>query len=185
MAEGARPGPVEPEDIEPGSLRRGWQHEASSHVDRHFREHVLFDRLPPRDRAQVRSQAGPGASSALTALPTSCHTRIPAHVFRVTLLRRLRLPLPPDFAVQFLVPLFESWTFSSLPQLRTSGSSVPPLDDTALRVPTTGDVPATPRSVPAPVSVPNPEVAALRGICAKVTRGKSEACVRNFHSCVP
>ena len=70
-------------------------------------------------------------------------------------------------AVQFLVPLKESWTFSSLPQLpsiRTSGSSVPPLDDPALRVPTTGDVPATPRSVPAPVSAPNPEVAALRGL---------------------
>ena len=61
LAEGARPGPVEPEDIEPGSVRRGWQHEASSHVDRHFREHVQFDRLPPRDRAQMRSQAGPGA----------------------------------------------------------------------------------------------------------------------------
>ena len=94
LAEGARPGPVEPEDLEPGSVRRGWQHEAASHADRHFREHVLFDRLLPRDRVQVRSQAGPGASSALTALPTSYHTRIPAHLFRVTLLRRPRLPLP-------------------------------------------------------------------------------------------
>ena len=94
LVEGARPGPVEPEDLEPGGVRRGWQHEAASHADRHFREHVLFDRLPPRDRAQVRSQAGPGASSALTALPTSYHTRIPAHLFRVTLFRRLRLPLP-------------------------------------------------------------------------------------------
>ena len=63
------------------------------------------------------------------------------------------------------MPLFESWTFSSLPQLpsiRTSGSSVPPLDDPALRVPTTSDVPA--RSVPGPVSAPYPEVAALRGL---------------------
>ena len=70
-------------------------------------------------------------------------------------------------AVHFLVPLFESWSFSSLPQLpsiRISGSSVPPLDDPALRVPTTGDVPATPRSVPAPVSASIPEVAALRGL---------------------
>ena len=85
---------MEPEDLEPGSVRRGWQHEAASRVDRHFREHVLFDRLPPRDRAQVRSQAGPGASLALTALSTSYHTKIPAHLFRVVLLRRLRLPLP-------------------------------------------------------------------------------------------
>ena len=95
LAEGARPENVQPEDLEPGSVRRGWQHEAASRVDRHFREHVLFDRLPPRDRAQVRSQAGTGARLALTALPTSYHTKIPAHLFfRVTLLRRLRLPLP-------------------------------------------------------------------------------------------
>ena len=70
-------------------------------------------------------------------------------------------------AVQFLVPLFESWTFSSLPQLpsiRTSGSSVPPLDDPALRVPTTGNVPTTPRSVPAPVSASSAEVVALLGL---------------------
>ena len=95
LAEGARPENVEPEDLDPGSVRRGWQHEAASRVDRHFREHVLFDRLPPRDRAQVRSQAGTGAGLALTALLTSYHTtKIPAHLFRVTLLRRLRLPLP-------------------------------------------------------------------------------------------
>ena len=49
---------VELEDLEPKSVRRGWQHEAASRVDRHFKEHVLFDRSPPRDRAQVRSQAG-------------------------------------------------------------------------------------------------------------------------------
>ena len=87
LAEGARPENVEPEDLEPGSVRRGWQLVWTG-------TSVLFDRLPPRDRAQVRSQAGPGASLALTALPTSCHTKIPAHLFRVTLLRRLRLPLP-------------------------------------------------------------------------------------------
>ena len=56
-------------------------------------------------------------------------------------------------AVQFLVP-----------SIRTSGSSVPPLDDPALRVPTIGNVPATPRSVPAPVSASNTEVVALRGL---------------------
>ena len=38
-------------------------------LDRCFREHVLFDRLLPRDRTQVRSQAGPGASSRS---PLSC-----------------------------------------------------------------------------------------------------------------
>ena len=39
----------------------------------------------------IRSQAGPGASAALTALPTGRETTIP---FRVALLRRLRQPLP-------------------------------------------------------------------------------------------
>ena len=48
---------------------------------------LRLDRLERPVLAQVRSQAGPGASSALTALPTSHHTWIPAHLFRVTLLR--------------------------------------------------------------------------------------------------
>ena len=56
---------VGPEDLEPGSVRRGWQHEAASRVDRHFREHVSFDRLPPRDRAQVRSQRWFGVNCSL------------------------------------------------------------------------------------------------------------------------
>ena len=45
-------------------------------------------------RAQVRSQAGPGADMALSAAPTHYLTRIPPHLFRVVLLRRLRFPLP-------------------------------------------------------------------------------------------
>ena len=45
-------------------------------------------------RAQVRSQAGPGAGMALSATPTHFLTRIPPHLFRVVMLRRLRLPLP-------------------------------------------------------------------------------------------
>ena len=57
-------------------------HETASRVGRQFREHVLFDRLLARDGAKVRSQAGPGASLALMALPTSYHTQIPAHLFR-------------------------------------------------------------------------------------------------------
>ena len=45
-------------------------------------------------RAQVRSQARPGAGMALSAVPTHHLTRIPLHLFRVMLLRRLRFPLP-------------------------------------------------------------------------------------------
>ena len=94
LCEGVRPRMLEPEEFEPGNERGGWQHEASSRVERQHREEVLFERLLPRDRAWVRSQSGPGWSLALTTCPTSVLTKIPPHLFRVVLLRRLRLPLP-------------------------------------------------------------------------------------------
>ena len=42
----------------------------------------------------IRSQAGPGAGPALSVVPAGFLTQIPLHLFRVVLLRRLRLPLP-------------------------------------------------------------------------------------------
>ena len=90
---GARPPPRNPEDFEPGTVRQGWQHEASSFVEAKFRE-TLFYRLSEQEQALIRSQAGPGAGSALTALPTGSETTIPSHLFRIVLLRRLRQPLP-------------------------------------------------------------------------------------------
>ena len=42
----------------------------------------------------MRSQEGPGAGMALSTAPTHFLTRIPPHLFRVVMLRRLRLPLP-------------------------------------------------------------------------------------------
>ena len=42
----------------------------------------------------IRSQAGPGAAATLSVAPTSRETTIPSHLFRVVLLRRLRLALP-------------------------------------------------------------------------------------------
>ena len=42
----------------------------------------------------IRSQAGPGAGTALSVVPTGFLTQIPPHLFRIVLLRRLRLPLP-------------------------------------------------------------------------------------------
>ena len=79
--------------FEPGTERGGLKHEASSRVGWQFREEA-FERMTPRDRALVRSQSGPGGSLALTTAPTSVLTKIPPHLFRVVLLRRLRLPLP-------------------------------------------------------------------------------------------
>ena len=92
LCEGVRPRMLEPEEFEPGIERGCWQHEASSRVERQHREEVVFERLLPRDRAWVRSQSGPGGSLALTTCPTSVLTKIPQHMFRVVLLRRLRLP---------------------------------------------------------------------------------------------
>ena len=67
----------------------------SSKVEHEHRE-VVFGRLHPSARAQVRSQAGPGAGLALSATPTHFLTKIPSHLFRVVMLRRLRLPLLPS-----------------------------------------------------------------------------------------
>ena len=53
MSHGARPPHREPEDVEPGTVRRGWQHEACSRVEsRHRRD--LFSHTP----AQVRVEVG-------------------------------------------------------------------------------------------------------------------------------
>ena len=90
---GARP-PF-PDEFEPGSWRTGWQHEAASRVERHHREHTLMPVLSDSEKALLRSQSGPFSGAALSATPSSFPTRIPPHLFRVLLLRRLRLPLPP------------------------------------------------------------------------------------------
>ena len=91
-ADGARPPLRDPEEFEPGTVRKGWQHEASSRKEQHFREE-FFRRVPQQVQALVRSQAGPGAAAALTTVPTNFGTTIPSHLFRVVLFRRLRQPL--------------------------------------------------------------------------------------------
>ena len=55
--------------------------------------HPIFDALADRDRALIRSQARPGAGVALRVATTSRLTTIEPHLFRVVLLRRIRLPL--------------------------------------------------------------------------------------------
>ena len=92
LAHGARPPLAEPQDMEPWS-GRGWQHVAASRVEFRHREE-LFTHMGPSHRAQVRSEAGPGAGLALSAAPKHYLTRIPPHLFRVVLLRRLWSPLP-------------------------------------------------------------------------------------------
>ena len=94
LVHGTRPLLREPEDHEPGASRSGWQHEASIHTDLAFRGGML-EVLADHEKAFLRSQSGPGAGVALSATPSSYHTRIDSQLFRVLLLRRLRLPLSP------------------------------------------------------------------------------------------
>ena len=93
LAAGARPEPREPDDYEPGSVRKGWQHEVASRVEEFGRED-LFTRVGEDVQALVRSQGGPGAGLVLSTCPTCRVTKLETQLFRVVLLRRLRLPLP-------------------------------------------------------------------------------------------
>ena len=81
LADGLRPPSQEPEDTDPGGFKHGWQHEAAS-------------RWADHEKALMRSQSGPFAGVALSVAPINFLTRIDPSLFRVLLLRRLRLPLP-------------------------------------------------------------------------------------------
>ena len=94
LVDGVRPPPRDPENNEPGSSRSGWQHEAAFRVEQQFREQQLLLVLSESERALLRSQSGPGAGSFLTVPPTNPLVRFDSQIFRVLLLRRLRLPLP-------------------------------------------------------------------------------------------
>ena len=94
LAAGERPPDREPEELEPGTVKQGWQHEASSRLERRHRDEELFPRMGDASRALIRSQAGPGAGLALSTSPLCFLTRFNSQAFRVILLRRLQLPLP-------------------------------------------------------------------------------------------
>ena len=94
LSHGVRPEPLQPDEFEPGCQRGGWQHEAASRVEVQFRDENLFNRMDNASKAFVRSQGGVGAGLAFSTCPLCRVTRLEPHVFRVLLLRRLRLPLP-------------------------------------------------------------------------------------------
>ena len=89
----ARPLPRNQDDFEPRSRRPGWQYETSSRTEQQFRDLLFAARLSPSAKATIRSQGGAGAAMALVTCPTCRITTIPPQLFRVTLLRRLRVPL--------------------------------------------------------------------------------------------
>ena len=94
LALGARPPPREADDYELGAQRSGWQHEASSRMELQFRELQMMPSLSEGDRALVRSQSGSTAGVAFSTMPCTPLTRLEPQLFRVLLLRPLRLPLP-------------------------------------------------------------------------------------------
>ena len=76
-----------------GDFLRGWQKEATLLTDEAARD-TLFSDLDLASRALLLSQAGPQAGRALHVLPTAAELRLPSDLFRIVLLRRLRMPLP-------------------------------------------------------------------------------------------
>ena len=98
LAEGARPGKTPLGAQEPGLFKYGWQHVASKVVD-DARRNSLIDALNTDDEAHLRSQSGPGAWVALTAIPTSKELRIEPHLYRTIMLCRLRQPLTITYSI--------------------------------------------------------------------------------------
>ena len=72
---------------------RGWQRPAALASHQGFRTELMAS-LDPPSQAMLQSQSGPYASRAFTTIPFGPDTSYPSHLFRVLLLRRLRLPLP-------------------------------------------------------------------------------------------
>ena len=72
--------------------KSGWQHEASSRIEQEHRE-SLFRVLAEPERALLRAQGDSGAGVALQTCGICFLFRIDPAMFRVLLLRRLRLPL--------------------------------------------------------------------------------------------
>ena len=118
LAAGTRPPPHEPDDNEPGCSRFGWQHEASSRVERQFRE-LLLSVMSDSEKAMLRSQGGCGAGAAFSTSPNCALTRIEPPFFRTLLLRRLhpaRLPVWPTTRLLWPPPC-------SLRQVWSSGNA--------------------------------------------------------------
>ena len=91
LVQGSAP-PTQP-DPEQRLLGRGWQRPAALASHQAFRAELTAS-LDPASQAMLQSQSGPYASRTFTTIPFGLDTTYPSHLFRVLLLRRLRLPLP-------------------------------------------------------------------------------------------
>ena len=92
LHEGKRPPDFRARD--PGEWPHGWQYWASSILDCRFRKMSMLSGRSATCQAHLRSHSGHNSGMALSHAPTTPEYTIPAHLFRVLLLERLRLPLP-------------------------------------------------------------------------------------------
>ena len=92
LLDGARPS-TELAQEDPQPHHRGWQQTAVTQVHRRFRTELQAT-LDPAGQAMLESQSGPFASRVFTTVPYTADFTYPSRLFRVLLLRRLRLPLP-------------------------------------------------------------------------------------------
>ena len=77
-----------------GIPAEGWQHDASSCTEKFFCDSSVLPGCSPGERALLRSQGGALAALPDTFVPTCPLRRFDPDIFRVLLVRRLRLPLP-------------------------------------------------------------------------------------------
>ena len=69
LAERAKPAAPDPQELDPGEWRHGWQYHASSAREADHRRNRVLPRLTTPERALLRSQAGRNYTRALTAVP--------------------------------------------------------------------------------------------------------------------
>ena len=82
-----------PNPLEEPLASQGWQHRAVMPIYTTCRNELLTA-LDPASRAMLESQTGPFASRTFTTIPSGPEFTYPPDLFRILLLRRLRLPLP-------------------------------------------------------------------------------------------
>ena len=85
--------PSQPDEDGSLDLTRGWQRPASQAVD-DFAHRAHLREADSASAALLLSQAGPHAARVFVARPTLPEFSLASPIFRVLLLRRLRLPLP-------------------------------------------------------------------------------------------
>jgi hypothetical protein len=95
LLQGRRPPQEDPDDLEPGEWRKGWQFHASNAREQHAL-HSLRQALTSSGSARLRSCAGPNAARWMTTMPTEDSLRMDDPVFRCAMARRLGLPIAAE-----------------------------------------------------------------------------------------